>query len=380
MRLLGSDLILDTGENTELGLDSDIELMCIVSDLLGEGDILLVREGRPVDHDGREAHVNAALADLERITVVQMEDNLRILPSEFLGILYSALCHVAKESLVCVVARTLAHLQDNRRLGLGSGLNDGLKLLHIVEIECRYRIPAFDCLGEHLTGVHQAQIFVRNHIDRLNDFNIHYKFRAKIVIFVEIMKQGMNSRKVVIFSAPSGAGKSTVVHHLLELHPEFEFSISATSRAPRGAEKDGVDYYFLDAEKFRELIAEDAFVEYEEVYRDRFYGTLKTEVERIWNAGHVIVFDVDVQGGYNLKRFFGDKAFSILILPPDLEILEQRLRNRGTDSEDAILERIGKAQSEIDFGKGKFDFTLVNDVLEDTFRQAEQAVNTFLEK
>lgn len=194
------------------------------------------------------------------------------------------------------------------------------------------------------------------------------------------MKQGMDSRKVVIFSAPSGAGKSTVVHHLLELHPEFEFSISATSRAPRGAEKDGVDYYFLDAGKFRELIARDAFVEYEEVYHDRFYGTLKTEVERIWDAGHVIVFDVDVQGGYNLKRFFGDKAFSILILPPNLEILEQRLRNRGTDSEDAILERIGKAQSEIDFGKGKFDFTLVNDILEDTFRQAEQAVNTFLEK
>ncbi len=184
--------------------------------------------------------------------------------------------------------------------------------------------------------------------------------------------------KVLIFSAPSGAGKSTVVGHLLGLHPEFEFSISATSRPPRGTERDGVEYYFISAEKFRELIAQDAFVEHEEVYHDRFYGTLKSEVERIWAKGHVILFDVDVKGGANLKRYFGDAALSILILPPSMEELERRLRGRGTDSEDAIRERLGKAGSEIEFARGKFDREIVNDVLEDTFAEAEQIVNGFL--
>ena len=184
--------------------------------------------------------------------------------------------------------------------------------------------------------------------------------------------------KVIIFSAPSGAGKSTVVNHLLSLHPEFEFSISATSRPPRGNEKDGVEYHFIDAQRFRELIAQDAFVEHEEVYRDRFYGTLKSEVERIWAKGNVIVFDVDVKGGVNLKKYFGDSAMSVLILPPSLEVLEQRLRGRGTDSEEAIRERIGKAESEISFARGKFDRELVNDVLENTFAQAEEMVDDFL--
>ena len=184
--------------------------------------------------------------------------------------------------------------------------------------------------------------------------------------------------KVIIFSAPSGAGKSTVVNHLLGLHPEFEFSISATSRAPRGQEQDGVEYYFITAERFRELIAADSFVEFEEVYEDRFYGTLKSEVERIWAAGHVIVFDVDVKGGVNLKKYFGDNAFSILILPPSMEVLEQRLRGRGTDSEEAIVERLGKAGSEIEFATGKFDYELVNDVLEQTFKESETIVDNFL--
>ncbi len=186
------------------------------------------------------------------------------------------------------------------------------------------------------------------------------------------------SGKVIIFSAPSGAGKSTVVGHLLKLHPEFEFSISATSRAPRGSERDGVEYYFISAGRFRELIAEDAFVEHEEVYHDRFYGTLKSEVSRIWEKGHVIIFDVDVKGGVNLKRYFGDAALSILILPPSIEVLEQRLRGRGTDSEDAIRERVGKAASEISFAKGRFDREIVNDRLEDTFAEAERIVDEFL--
>ena len=188
------------------------------------------------------------------------------------------------------------------------------------------------------------------------------------------------SQKVIIFSAPSGAGKSSVVYHLLSLHPEFEFSVSATSRSPRGSEQDGVDYYFIEAERFRQLISEDAFVEYEEVYHDRFYGTLKSEVERIWAAGHVILFDVDVKGGANLKRYFGEKALSVLIVPPSMEILEQRLRSRATDTEDAIRERLDKAASELSFAHGRFDVELVNDRLEDTFAQAERIVDTFLAK
>ena len=145
--------------------------------------------------------------------------------------------------------------------------------------------------------------------------------------------------KVLIFSAPSGSGKSTIVNHILSLNPEsMEFSVSATSRPPRGEEQDGREYYFLTADEFRRYIAEDRFVEYEEVYEGRFYGTLKSECERIWAAGHVIIFDVDVKGGVNLKKYFGDAALSVFIKAPSVEVLRERLIKRGTDSPEAIEE------------------------------------------
>lgn len=188
------------------------------------------------------------------------------------------------------------------------------------------------------------------------------------------------SNKVIIFSAPSGAGKSTIVNHLLNIHPELEFSISATSRAPRGQEQHGVEYYFFTADEFRQMISEDKFVEYEEVYAGSFYGTLRSEVERIWAKGHVIIFDIDVQGGVNLKRIFGDQAFSIFIQAPSVEILRERLINRQTDTPEAIEKRIAKAASEMEFAAGKFDHVLVNDDLETAFAEAERIVGDFLQK
>ena len=183
--------------------------------------------------------------------------------------------------------------------------------------------------------------------------------------------------KVIIFSAPSGSGKSTIVNHILPLHPEMEFSVSATSRPPRGEEKDGVEYLFYTSEIFRLLIQEDKFVEFEEVYKDRFYGTLKSEVNRIWGKGHVIVFDVDVKGGVNLKKYFKDKALSIFIQAPSVEVLHERLVNRGTDTPEAIAERVAKATEEMTYAP-KFDKILINDDLSTAFRQAEEMVDEFL--
>lgn len=183
----------------------------------------------------------------------------------------------------------------------------------------------------------------------------------------------------MIFSAPSGSGKSTIVNHILGIYGDsMEFSVSATSRAPRGEERDGREYHFVSPSEFRELIAKDAFVEYEEVYKDNFYGTLKSEVDRIWAAGHVIIFDVDVKGGVNLKKYFGDKALSVFIQAPSIDVLRERLAGRGTDSEEAIEERVAKAAEEMTFAP-QFDYNLVNDDLKTAFCEAEKVVEDFLD-
>lgn len=186
------------------------------------------------------------------------------------------------------------------------------------------------------------------------------------------------SNKVIIFSAPSGSGKSTIVSHILKLHPEMEFSVSATSRAPRGQERNGIEYHFFTADEFRKMIAEDKFVEYEEVYAGSFYGTLKSEVQRIWDKGHVIIFDVDVKGGVNLKKYFGDKALSVFIQAPSVEELRKRLIARGTDSTEAIAKRVAKASEEMTYAD-KFDYILVNDDLQKAYAEAEKVVDDFLQ-
>lgn len=188
------------------------------------------------------------------------------------------------------------------------------------------------------------------------------------------------NNKVIIFSAPSGAGKSTIVNHLLSLRPELEFSISATSRAPRGNEQHGKEYYFFTSDEFRQMIAEDKFVEHEEVYPGSFYGTLRSEVERIWAKGHAIVFDIDVQGGVNLKRIFGEQAFSVFIQAPSVEVLRERLIGRGTDTVEAIEKRVANAASEMEFAAGKFDYVLINDDLDTAFAEAERIIEEFMNR
>ena len=183
--------------------------------------------------------------------------------------------------------------------------------------------------------------------------------------------------KVLIFSAPSGSGKSTVVNHILGGHKGIEFSVSATSRPPRGEEKDGVEYFFYSADIFRLLVRDDKFVEFEEVYPDRFYGTLKAEVNRIWARGHVIIFDVDVKGGVNLKKYFGDQALSVFIQAPSVEVLRERLVKRGTDSPEDIEKRVAKAAEEMTYAP-QFDKVLINDDLATAFAESEEMVNSFL--
>ena len=185
--------------------------------------------------------------------------------------------------------------------------------------------------------------------------------------------------KVIIFSAPSGSGKTTIVHRLLERYPQLEFSISATSRAPRGAERDGVDYYFLSQEAFAAAVAEGRFVEWEEVYKGTCYGTLRSEVERIRQKGHVIVFDVDVLGGINLKRIFGQDACSVFIMPPSVEELRRRLEGRGTDSPEAIDRRVAKAEFELTKAP-EFDHTVVNDRLDDAVEETCAILDAFINR
>ena len=183
--------------------------------------------------------------------------------------------------------------------------------------------------------------------------------------------------QVIIFSAPSGSGKTTIVRELLRRFPRFEFSVSATCRAPRGAERDGVDYHFLTPDEFREAVRADRFVEWEEVYAGCCYGTLRSEVERIWAKGNVILFDVDVVGGLNLKRIFGDEALAVFIMPPSVEELRRRLAGRGTDDPEVIERRVAKAASEIARAP-EVDHAVVNDRLEDAIRETTDILNRFI--
>ena len=183
--------------------------------------------------------------------------------------------------------------------------------------------------------------------------------------------------KLIIFSAPSGSGKSTIINYLLQQSLRLRFSISATSRAPRGTEQNGVEYYFLTPAEFKSRIAKGDFLEYEEVYTDKFYGTLKSEVERILNEGDNVIFDVDVVGGCNIKRFYGDKALSVFIQPPSIEELRKRLVGRGTDTPEVIESRIAKAEYELGFAD-KFDTVVINDDLETAKATALQVIQAFL--
>jgi guanylate kinase len=183
--------------------------------------------------------------------------------------------------------------------------------------------------------------------------------------------------KLVIFSAPSGAGKTTIVKSILKYFPQLEFSISACSREKRPKEKDGKDYYFLSKEAFEEKIRNNEFLEWEEVYHGSYYGTLKSETTRIWKKGNDIIFDVDVKGGLNIKKQFGDKALAIFVMPPNISQLEARLRHRHTESEESLKKRINKAEYEMKFAK-QFDKILINDELQNAIEQAKFMVGNFL--
>lgn len=183
--------------------------------------------------------------------------------------------------------------------------------------------------------------------------------------------------KLVVFSAPSGSGKTTVVRHLLDVIPDLEFSISATTRPMRAGEKHGQDYYFYTNEEFQAAIEKNAFIEYEEVYKGVNYGTLKTEVHRLWEEGKTVIFDLDVEGGLTIKKYYGEQALALFLRPPSVDILIDRLRSRNTENEEQLTMRIAKVHSELKFEQ-LFDKVIVNDVLSDTFVNAESIVTSFL--
>lgn len=185
--------------------------------------------------------------------------------------------------------------------------------------------------------------------------------------------------KVIIVSAPSGAGKTSIVRHLLEQVPDLKFSISATTRPKRDYEIDGKDYYFLTPEQFKERLANDEFLEWQEVYADQFYGSLKSEVERIWSNGQAVIFDVDVLGGLNIKKFYGDEALSVFIEPPTMEELENRLKNRGTENDASLKKRLAKAEYELSFAQ-QFDKIVLNDDLKTAQQEMIDLVRDFLEE
>lgn len=183
--------------------------------------------------------------------------------------------------------------------------------------------------------------------------------------------------KLVIFSAPSGSGKSTIINYLLQKNLNLKFSVSATSRPPRGTEKDGVEYYFLTPQQFREKIEAGEFLEYEEVYKDRFYGTLKEPVEKMLEQGINVVFDVDVVGGCNIKKYYGNRALSVFIQPPSVEELRRRLESRGTDTPEVISDRVAKAEFELGFAE-KFDVVIINDDLQRAQDEAYRILSDYL--
>ncbi len=183
--------------------------------------------------------------------------------------------------------------------------------------------------------------------------------------------------RIIIFSAPSGSGKTTIVRKLLENDSRFAFSISAATRPPRPGEIHGVDYYFLSPQEFQERIQSNQFVEWEEVYPGKYYGTLQSEIDRIWAEGKHVLFDVDVQGGLNLKNYFQDHALGIFVAPPSLEVLEQRLRNRDADSESSIRERVMKASQELGF-QDQFDHVIINSELDKTMESIHKLIADFL--